>query len=140
MTLWSRRAVLLSAAAFAAACGATDPSSTPDVPSLQIQDLRVGTGAEATNGKTLDVTYAGFLYDPTRPDNKGAPFDSGPYSFPLGTGRVIRGWDQGLVGMRVGGQRRLIIPSALGYGAVGSPPVIPPNAALVFDVELLAVR
>jgi FKBP-type peptidyl-prolyl cis-trans isomerase FkpA len=84
--------------------------------------------------------YAGWLYSATAAENKGQPFDSGTYTFVLGTNTVIAGWNQGIVGMRVGGQRRLIIPPSLGYGAMGSPPRIPPNATLVFDVELLSVQ
>jgi FKBP-type peptidyl-prolyl cis-trans isomerase FkpA len=106
-------------------------------------DLVVGTGTAATAGRVVSVRYTGWLYDPTRPDNKGSQFDtSGTGTLPpfvLGAGSVIRGWDQGLVGMRVGGQRRLVIPPELGYGSQGNGP-IPPNASLVFDVELVAVQ
>ena len=105
--------------------------------SLQIEDLVVGTGAEATSGQNVDVHYTGWLTD-------GQKFDSSvargrPFSFPLGGGRVIKGWDQGVVGMRVGGKRRLTIPPHLGYGVRGAGSVIPPNATLVFEVELLGV-
>jgi FKBP-type peptidyl-prolyl cis-trans isomerase FkpA len=90
------------------------------------------------------VNYTGWLYDPGQAENKGRQFDSSvgrqPFAFRLGAGGVIRGWDQGLVGMRVGGQRRLVIPPELGYGAGGNPPAIPSNATLVFDVELLDVQ
>jgi FKBP-type peptidyl-prolyl cis-trans isomerase FkpA len=122
-----------------------DTSPTASTPSsggvtqLQIVDLRAGTGLEATNGRYLTVRYTGWLYDASRAENKGAPFDSGTFAFFLGAGQVIRGWDQGVAGMRVGGSRRLIIPPSLGYGsqAVGT---IPPNSTLVFDVELLDAR
>jgi FKBP-type peptidyl-prolyl cis-trans isomerase FkpA len=120
----------------------TSPTPQPGAPFSQT-DLRVGTGAEAVVGRTLLVDYSGWLYDPARPDSKGQMFDTsigrGPFPFSLGAGGVIRGWDQGIVGMRVGGLRRLVIPPELGYGAAGRPP-IPGNATLVFDVELLAVQ
>ncbi|MDO8812976.1 MAG: FKBP-type peptidyl-prolyl cis-trans isomerase [Gallionella sp.] len=108
-------------------------------------DIKLGEGAEATAGKLVLVHYTGWLYDEAAPDQKGAKFDSSrdrhePFDFPLGAGNVIKGWDQGVEGMKVGGQRTLVIPSDLGYGARGAGGVIPPNATLVFDVELLAVR
>ena len=129
----------------AASCGGGDDSS-PASPSVNVPysqtDLRVGTGIEATAGRRITVNYTGWLYSTSAPDNKGQQFDSSvgraPFEFPLGAGQVIRGWDQGVVGMRVGGQRRLVIPPALGYGAAGSGP-IPPNATLIFDIELLSV-
>lgn len=118
------------------------PSPSPSVP-FSATDLTVGTGAEAVNGRTLTVNYTGWLYDANQPGNKGAQFDStagrGPYSFVLGAGRVIPGWEQGIVGMRVGGVRRLVIPPSLAYGSSGNGP-IPPNATLLFEVELLAVN
>jgi FKBP-type peptidyl-prolyl cis-trans isomerase FkpA len=129
---------------FSVACGGgtssapTSPSSQPSAPFSQT-DLRVGTGAEAVAGRTLLVGYTLWLYDPGQPENKGRQIEANQFSFPLGAGRVIRGWDQGLVGMRVGGLRRLVIPPDLAYGANGSGP-IPPNATLVFDVELLALQ
>jgi FKBP-type peptidyl-prolyl cis-trans isomerase len=108
-------------------------------------DIVVGAGDLAESGKDVVVHYTGWLFDAAAPDNKGRKFDSSrdrndPFAFPLGAGHVIQGWDQGVVGMRVGGQRRLVIPPELGYGARGAGGVIPPNATLVFDVELLAVR
>ena len=103
-------------------------------------DLVVGTGAEAVTGKTATVTYSGWLYDATQPNAKGRQFDASTgFTFTLGAGQVIRGWDQGVVGMRVGGQRRLIIPPDLAYGSQGVPGVIPANATLVFDIALLGV-
>lgn len=108
-------------------------------------DIKVGEGAEATAGKLVLVHYTGWLYDEAAPGHKGRKFDSShdraePFDFPLGAGHVIKGWDQGVEGMKVGGQRTLVIPAQLGYGARGAGGVIPPNATLVFDVELLAVR
>ena len=104
----------------------------------------MGTGAEATTGKRASVNYTGWLYDPAQHEQKGRQFDTsvgrGPFAFTLGAGQVIRGWDQGVVGMKVGGQRRLIIPPELAYGASGAGNgAIPPNATLVFDIELLDV-
>jgi FKBP-type peptidyl-prolyl cis-trans isomerase len=107
-------------------------------------DVKVGKGAEAKAGQNVSVHYTGWLYDEAVPDHKGRKFDSsrerGPFDFPLGAGRVIKGWDQGVQGMKVGGQRTLVIPANLGYGARGAGGVIPPNATLLFDVELLGVN
>ena len=107
-------------------------------------DLRVGTGADATSGKRLTVNYTGWLYSAGAADNKGAQFDSSigraPFAFTLGAGQVIRGWDQGVAGMKVGGQRRLVLPPDLAYGAAGAGGAIPPNATLIFDIELLGVQ
>lgn len=107
-------------------------------------DLREGTGAMANSGQTAQVHYTGWLYDASAADNKGKQFDSsvgrGPFSFRLGGGQVIRGWDQGVQGMKVGGQRRLVLPPEFAYGARGAGNVIPPNATLVFDVELLDIK
>ena len=110
-------------------------------PVLQIEDTVVGDGAEATRGARVTVHYTGWLY---KDGVQGAKFDSSkdrndPFQFQLGAGMVIKGWDQGVQGMKVGGQRTLIIPAELGYGARGAGGVIPPNATLKFDVELLAV-
>ena len=111
---------------------------------LQLIDHAIGDGAEAVAGATVTVHYTVWLYDAAAPDNKGRKFDSSrdrgtPFGFPLGAGRVIAGWDQGVAGMKIGGSRTLIIPAALGYGEYGAGGVIPPNATLVFDVELLGV-
>jgi FKBP-type peptidyl-prolyl cis-trans isomerase FkpA len=115
------------------------------VTTLKKIDVKQGTGAEAVAGKPVVVHYTGWLYDPSAPENKGKKFDSSldrkePFSFPLGGGRVIRGWDEGVAGMKVGGKRTLVIPADMAYGARGAGGVIPPNAVLVFDVELLVVR
>src|SRR5678815_3584435 len=104
---------------------------------LQYIDLKVGLGATAQAGQTISVHYTGWL-------ENGKKFDSSvdrgqPFSFPLGAGRVIKGWDEGVQGMKVGGKRKLIIPSQLGYGARGAGGAIPPNATLIFEVELLGV-
>jgi FKBP-type peptidyl-prolyl cis-trans isomerase FkpA len=127
-----------------AACGGGNSSPTGPT-QLQITDTVLGTGATAAVGNTLTVHYTGWLYDANTAQNHGTQFDSsvgrGPFSFRLGVGQVIAGWDQGVLGMKVGGKRTLIIPSALGYGSSGAGAgAIPPNAALVFDVELLAVQ
>lgn len=108
---------------------------------LQYEDTIPGTGAEATRGQTVTVHYTGWLYNN---GTQGAKFDSSkdrndPFEFSLGGGMVIRGWDEGVAGMQVGGTRRLVIPPELGYGARGAGGVIPPNATLLFEVELLAV-
>ncbi|MBK5103217.1 MAG: FKBP-type peptidyl-prolyl cis-trans isomerase [Burkholderiales bacterium] len=107
-------------------------------------DTVLGDGKEAISGAVVQVNYTGWLYDPKAADQRGAKFDSsvgrGPFSFPLGAGRVIKGWDQGVAGMKVGGKRVLIIPSGLAYGQRGAGGVIPPNATLVFEVELLDVK
>jgi len=109
-----------------------------------IDERKPGTGDEAVAGKKVTVHYTGWLHDPSKPENKGKKFDSSrdrgdPFSFSLGAGQVIRGWDEGVAGMKVGGQRTLTIPPEMGYGARGAGGVIPPNATLVFDVELLGV-
>jgi FKBP-type peptidyl-prolyl cis-trans isomerase len=127
----------------AAGCGGS--TETPTVAELIRQDVRTGSGAEAQSGRVVTVHYTGWLYDASRSDNKGAKFDSSrdrnePFSFSLGAGEVIQGWDQGVAGMKVGGQRTLTIPPHMGYGARGAGGVIPPNATLLFDVELLEVR
>jgi FKBP-type peptidyl-prolyl cis-trans isomerase FkpA len=112
--------------------------------SLQIEDIVVGTGAEAHAGQRVRVHYTGWLHDPSAANARGRKFDSSkdrgqPFSFGLGHGEVIRGWDEGVQGMKVGGTRVLTIPPELGYGARGAGGVIPPNATLVFEVDLLAV-
>jgi FKBP-type peptidyl-prolyl cis-trans isomerase FkpA len=116
-----------------------------NITELVMTDDVVGSGNEAVNGRQVTVHYTGWLYDQGRPDRKGTKFDSSrdrnePFSFRLGGGQVIRGWDQGVAGMKVGGRRTLTIPPQLGYGSQGAGGVIPPNATLLFDVELLDVR
>ena len=152
---------VLQSLAFAAALSTTatialaqTPSQSPPstssktdamVTELKKIDVKQGTGAEAVNGKPVLVHYTGWLYDPSKPDQKGAKFDSSrdrqvPFGFIIGAGRVIKGWDEGVAGMKVGGQRTLIIPPAMAYGERGAGGVIPPNATLMFDVELVEVK
>ena len=112
---------------------------------LQKIDVKQGSGAEATAGKPVVVHYTGWLYDTSKPDSHGAKFDSSrdrsePFGFTLGAGRVIKGWDEGVAGMKVGGKRTLVIPPQMAYGERGAGGVIPPNATLIFDVELLDVK
>jgi FKBP-type peptidyl-prolyl cis-trans isomerase FkpA len=121
------------------------PKTPPARPAYTRTDLQVGTGREAQKGQGLSVHYTGWLYDPTQPEMKGRMFDSsrdrGPFNFQLGAGQVIPGWDQGFDGMKVGGRRRLIIPPSLGYGVDGAGGgIIPPNATLIFEMELLDVQ
>ena len=126
-----------------AVVGCTDSPASPtgNVPFSQT-DLRVGTGADAATGGILSVNYTGWLYDASKPDQKGLQFDSSigrtPFQFTLGSGQVIKGWDQGIPGMRTGGTRRLVIPPSLDYGETRSGP-IPPNATLVFDIKLISM-
>ena len=111
----------------------------PTTPSgLIIDDLVLGNGAAATAGQKVTVHYTGWLIDGTKFDSSKDRND--PFDFPLGAGRVIKGWDEGVAGMKIGGKRKLTIPPALGYGARGAGGVIPPNATLVFEVELLGVQ
>lgn len=122
---------------------AAHPESS--VTQLEKIDKKIGTGEEAVTGKTVNVHYTGWLYDANAPENKGKKFDSSydrddHFSFLLGAGRVIKGWDQGVAGMKVGGQRTLIIPPDMAYGARGAGNVIPPNATLIFDVELVGLQ
>ena len=148
--------VLLSAAAYLGPGNPaySQPSGSPPAPTsskldakgkeLQKLDVKVGSGTEAVKGKAVVVHYTGWLYDPGT-SQKGAKFDSSrdrnvPFGFVLGAGRVIRGWDEGVQGMKVGGQRTLIIPPDMGYGESGAGGVIPPNATLIFDVELIEVK
>jgi FKBP-type peptidyl-prolyl cis-trans isomerase FkpA len=117
----------------------------PEKPAYTRTDLQVGTGREAVKGKGLSVNYTGWLYDPSRPDMKGRMFDTsqgrGPFNFVLGAGQVIPGWDQGFDGMKIGGRRRLSIPPNLAYGRDGAGGgIIPPDATLIFEMELLDVQ
>lgn len=135
----------------AAKPSANSPSATTisnigaKVTELKKLDVKQGNGADAVAGKAVIVHYTGWIYDATAPDGHGAKFDSSldrnvPFGFVLGAGKVIRGWDEGVAGMKVGGQRTLVIPPHLGYGERGAGGVIPPNATLLFDVELLDVK
>lgn len=138
-----RRVLALAVCCTLSIAGCGEDITAADVPALQKVDVVVGTGATATAGTTVTVHYTGWLYDEHTADHHGSKFDSSrdrnqPFTFELGAGDVIRGWDQGVEGMKVGGRRTLVIPSSLAYGTAGSGP-IPPNAALVFDIELLAV-
>ena len=147
-----RRATAIATTALVAAltaCAGTEPETMSQgqstITELQKQDAKAGTGADAAAGKAVTVHYTGWLYDAAKPDKKGQKFDSSrdrnePFTFRLGAGEVIRGWDEGVAGMKVGGQRTLTIPPDLGYGRRGAGGAIPPNATLVFDVELLAIR
>lgn len=141
-----RRLACLLSLLFVAACsGQSAPSNVADIPSLQVIDQTPGSGTAASTGDTVSVHYTGWLYDAQAGDHHGRQFDSSrehgsPITFKLGVGQVIAGWDQGVVGMRVGGKRELLIPSSLGYGTRGAGGDIPPNAALVFEVELVRVK
>lgn len=140
------RALLLSAiVALLSACTPSAPPAGGSVAELQRIDQPAGTGATAASGSDVTVHYTGWLYDENAPDQRGEKFDSSvdrgePFTFLLGAGQVIRGWDDGVAGMKVGGKRVLLIPSDYGYGSRGAGGVIPPNASLVFEVELLDVK
>lgn len=121
------------------------PAMKKTISELETIDTLVGSGKEAIPGTNIQVHYTGWLYDPSKPNGHGNKFDSSvdrgePFVFFLGGGQVIRGWDEGFAGMKIGGKRTLIIPSHMGYGANGAGNVIPPHATLVFDVELLGVQ
>ena len=141
-------ALLITAAIFSTtACSqqAAPKMETSNMTELIKTDVKLGTGDLATAGKNVSVHYTGWLYDAAAADHHGKKFDSSrdrnePFEFPLGAGRVIQGWDQGVACMKVGGQRTLVIPASMGYGARGAGGAIPPNATLVFDVELLGVH
>jgi FKBP-type peptidyl-prolyl cis-trans isomerase FkpA len=135
-------ATLLAAGATTPASAQTAGSTMTTASGLKIEDTKVGTGATPQPGQTCVMHYTGWLYENGA---KGQKFDSSldhgqPFEFPIGRGRVIKGWDEGVASMKVGGKRTLIIPPELGYGARGAGGVIPPNATLMFDVELLAVE
>jgi FKBP-type peptidyl-prolyl cis-trans isomerase FkpA len=141
---------IVSVALLAACTGKSDapPATAPQpaaVSALQSLPLKEGTGATVAGGQIAVVQYTGWLYDASATDHKGKQFDSSrtagqPFKFPLGTGSVIKGWDQGVVGMKVGESRRLIIPPDLAYGDNGAGGVIPPGATLVFDVDLVGIE
>ena len=152
MSVILRTALLvLALIPFAAGCARTEeeegqppPMADSGITTLQQTDVTPGTGPEARKGTTVRVHYTGWLYDASAADRRGRKFDSSrdggsPFEFRLGAGEVISGWDEGVAGMKVGGKRQLRIPAELGYGAKGAGGVIPPNAELVFDVELLGV-
>lgn len=133
--------LLVALAILLTACGPQESGVT----ALEKNDVKAGTGVEARAGQTVRVHYTGWLYEPSAADRKGKKFDSSrdrnePFEFRLGAGEVIRGWDEGVAGMKVGGTRLLTIPPEMGYGSRGAGGVIPPNATLIFDVELLDVR
>ena len=111
---------------------------------FKVTDTMIGTGLEAASGNIVSVQYTGWLYDEEKPNHRGRRFDmsepGSPFTFQLGAGRVIKGWEEGIPGMRVGGQRTLIIPSDMAYGSRGAGATIPPDATLVFDIELIDVR
>ncbi|HEU4600777.1 MAG TPA: FKBP-type peptidyl-prolyl cis-trans isomerase [Steroidobacteraceae bacterium] len=146
--------IVLASSLALAACGSknsepvtsTAASAPAPVTELQRIDLEVPNGEGVSQGQVAVVHYTGWLYDPHAPDHKGKKFDSSrdrgqPFRFEIGAGKVIKGWDEGVQGMRVGGQRRLIVPAALAYGSEGAGGgVIPPNSPLVFDIELLAIE
>jgi FKBP-type peptidyl-prolyl cis-trans isomerase FkpA len=137
---------LLSACTGKSDAPAASAASPPaGVSALQSLPLKEGTGAAVAGGQIAVMQYTGWLYDASAADHKGKQFDSSrtagqPFKFPLGTGAVIKGWDQGVVGMKVGESRRLIIPPDLAYGDNGAGGVIPPGATLVFDVELVGIE
>ncbi len=148
------RSVFCMTFALLAACGAKAPgtsgstpapaATSPAVNALEVQDLQPGSGAAVSAGQKAVVQYDGWLYETSASDKKGKEFDSSrnsgqPFSFVVGVGQVIKGWDQGVLGMKVGGRRRLTIPADLAYGEAGAGP-IPPGATLVFDVELVAIE
>ena len=121
------------------------PMADTGITQLQKTDTKVGDGAEARPGRVVRVHYTGWLYDASRPDKRGQKFDSSkdsnqPFEFTIGAQEVIPGWDEGVAGMKVGGTRILTVPPAMGYGPRGAGGVIPPNATLVFEVELLEVK
>jgi len=142
---------LAAAVAFALAslCAHAQAQTPPAPAAAEIKDLvtndsKMGDGKLAEAGKAVSVHYTGWLYDPAAPEQKGKKFDSSrdrgvPFGFILGAGKVIKGWEHGVVGMKEGGRRTLIIPPWLGYGERGAGSVIPPNATLLFDVELLKI-
>ena len=138
--------LLLSLLALLMLSACADPGPPPggSVAEMQRIDEAIGAGAVAAPGQSVTVHYTGWLYDEKAPQQRGQKFDSSldrgqPFTFKLGAGQVIRGWDEGVAGMKVGGKRTLLIPAWLGYGSSGAGGMIPPNASLVFEVELLGV-
>ncbi len=136
---------LLPQTAFSYKEHASADHAESNITQLETIDKKIGTGEEAVVGNTVNVHYTGWLYDANAPEKKGKKFDSSHdrndhFSFLLGAGRVIKGWDQGVAGMKVGGHRTLIIPPSMAYGEHGAGNVIPPNATLIFDVELVGLQ
>ena len=145
------KSILLTALWLSSSLLMTQPSRAEEkamdekITTLKIIDSKVGEGNEAKSGSTVSVDYTGWIYDPSAPDKKGKKFDSSldrgnPFGFVLGRGSVIRGWDEGVKGMKEDGKRTLIIPPDMAYGNRGAGGVIPPGATLVFDVELISVK
>ena len=141
----STAGLLLSLAACEGKPAPVPPAVTTPAPALEVRELQPGAGPAVAAGQKAVVQYTGWLYETSAPDHKGKQFDSSqnaghPFTFGVGAGQVIKGWDQGVLGMKVGERRRLVIPPDLGYGDIGSGDVIPPGATLVFDVELVAIE
>ena len=144
-TLFNLSVMMLLLSMLSQSAFAYKEHASADDPAFQKIDTKVGTGEEAVIGKTVNVHYTGWVYDENAPDKKGRKFDSSydrkeHFSFMLGAGRVIKGWDRGVAGMKVGGQRTLIIPPSMAYGSRGAGNIIPPDATLIFDVELVGLR
>jgi len=144
MTLRPFVPILCVSVLFTISCGGSSPTSASTPAATYSQtDLVVGTGRVAANGNRVTAHYTLWLYSTTAADNKGTLIQSSvggsPFTFTLGVGQVIKGWDQGIVGMAPGGRRRLVLPPSLAYGSAGSPPSIPPNASLVFDIEIVSI-
>jgi FKBP-type peptidyl-prolyl cis-trans isomerase len=146
-----RDLVGVAALGLLAACGGKPPDATtsavatPEVSRMEIVDLKPGAGAAIAAGQKAVVEYTGWLYETSAADKKGRQFDSSknagqPFRFTVGAGQVIKGWDQGVAGMKVGGRRRLTIPADMAYGDVGAGNVIPPGATLIFDVDLIGIE
>jgi len=151
LTLALSTSLLIIACSDTAKISTTEASTTPVASTSNASvaftktDVKVGEGAEAKAGQKVSVHYTGWLYEPSAADTHGKKFDSSrdrgkAFVFPLGGGRVIKGWDQGVVGMKVGGQRTLLIPADMAYGSRGAGGSIPPNATLIFDVELMGIN
>ena len=146
MYIWRVRSFLvcvLAAASLATASCSNSPNAPSSTAPYSQVDLLAGNGTAAASGNVVTVNYTGWLYDPSKPDNKGLQFDTSvgreSFVFVLGTQSVIQGWDQGLVGMKVGGIRRLVVPPSLGYGSIRNYS-IPPYSTMVFEIELLDVQ
>jgi FKBP-type peptidyl-prolyl cis-trans isomerase FkpA len=147
MASFRRRSVLAALIVGLSAACTEKPAEAPASPvnSLEIVDLKAGEGASIAAGQQAVVQYTGWLYEASAPDKKGKQFDSSlrsgePFRFAVGAGQVIKGWDQGVVGMKIGGRRRLTIPADFAYGENGAGDLIPPGATLVFDVELMGIE